>query len=163
MSNYSIKNLIKRKFKKTFDMDQIQNGIYNEYSGAQKGMNIQPVVKSAYAANDQVEFGSLIKITAAGTYSQICTGKAYSTSYEHYVRGSIVTNGGRVYVANQDFQPNIAAGAFDSDKWTDVAADTIAGIPNAAGDVVCVGKYHNSISVNGFLVEDDSTFTPNGR
>ena len=153
-----IKNVIQRVFSMTWDIDYIQNAIYNQSSGAQKGMNVQPVVKETYAANRQLPFGSLVKITTGGVYSQICTGKAYDIAYEHYRRGEIVTNGGLVYIANEDFQSGIAAGAFNAEKWAKVAAVTIAGIPNAAGDVVCVGKYHNSISVAGFVVDDETTF-----
>lgn len=153
-----IKQLIQRVFDITWDIEHIQNSTYNHPTGTQKNMTVQPVIKSAYAADTPVEFGSLIKITAGGTYAQKCLGKAYDSGYEHYRAGSIVTNGGFVYVANQDFQSGIAAGAFDADKWTKVAPDTITGIPNAAGDVVCTGRYHNAISVAGFLVEDDVTF-----
>lgn len=153
-----IKNVIQRVFSMTWDIDYIQNAIYNQSSGSQKGMNIQPVIKEAYTANRQLPFGSYVKITAGGVYSQVCVGKAYSAAYEHYRRGDIVTTGGFIYVSNQDFQSDIAAGTFDTNRWAKVSAVSIAGIPNAAGDVVCVGKYHNSITVAGFVVDDETAF-----
>jgi len=154
MGIIKIKNVIQRVFKMTWDMDYIQNAIYNDATGAQKGINVQPVIKKAYAANEQVAFGSYVKITGGGVYSQVCVGKAHSAS-STYRRGDLVTTGGNVYIANTDITN---AHAFDSDEWTKVAPATIAGIPNAVGDVVCVGKYHNAISVAGFLCEDETTY-----
>lgn len=163
MAIKKIRHLIERVFEKTWDIDHIQNAIFNQYTSSQKGMQIQPVIKSAYVANTQVEFGTLIKITTAGVYSQKCVGKAYDATYKNYRRGSIVTQGGFVYIANSDFQSGVPAGTFDSSRWTKVAPDTISGIPNAAGDVVCTGKYHNAIDVAGFVVEDDISFRPKSR
>jgi len=64
-----------------------------------------------------------------------------------------VTNGGSVYLATRD---NIT-GTFDAtDGWRKVADSTVAGIPAVVGDVVSTGRWHNSISVAGFLVDDES-------
>jgi len=154
MGIIKIKNIIQRVFKMTWDMDYIQNAIYNDAAGAQKGINVQPVIKKAYAANEQVPFGSYVKITGGGVYSQVCVGKAHDPA-KTYRRGDVVTEAGDVYVANQDITN---AHAFAAGEWTKVAPATIAGIPNAAGDVVCTGKYHNAISVAGFLCEDETTY-----
>jgi len=100
-------------------------------------------------------FGSYVKVTLGGVYSQECVGKAFSAAYDKYRRGDVVTNGGFVYVANQDIEH---AHAFDVGEWTKVAPAVIAGIPVNAGDIVCTGKYHNAISVAGFEVLDETTY-----
>ena len=155
MGIIKIKNIIQRVFKHTWDMDYIQNSIYNDAAGAQKGINVQPVIKKAYAANEQVAFGSYVKLTNGGTYAQKCVGKAHDAGYDKYRRGDLVTNGGFIYVANQDIEH---AHAFNADEWTKVADEIIAGIPCLAGDIVCVGKYHNAIDVAGFLCLDETSY-----
>ncbi len=160
MAIKKIKNIIQRVFNMTWDMEYIQNAIYNQSTGAQKGISVEPVVKSVYIANTQIEFGSYIKVAAGTTaYTMDCVGKAYDTAYEHYRRGDVVTNGGFVYVANQDFQSGIAAGAFDANKWTKVASKTIAAIPVSGGQTISTGKYHNAVNVNGFLVDDETSIS----
>lgn len=150
-----IKEMFKRKLAKVLDMDYIQNNIYNDASGAQKNFNVEPVVKDTYSANDQVEFGSYIKVAAGTTaYSVACVGKAHSASSD-YRLGDLVTQGGRVYYCTVAHK----AQAFNADNWRNVAPATIASIPTTGGAVVCVGKYHNSINVAGFIIEDDSTFS----
>lgn len=154
-----IKEIFQRKLKQIWDLEHIGNVIYNEAAGAQMNLNVEPVVINTYTANTQVDFGSYIKVAAGTTaYSVDCVGKAYDTTYTNYRRGDLVTQGSDIYIANQDFVSGVAAGAFDAEKWVKVAPKTIASIPTTAGAVVCVGKYHNSINVNGFLVHDTSFY-----
>ncbi len=156
MSIIRIKNVIQRVFKMTWDMDYIQNAIYNDRTGAQKGMNIEPVVTGVYVANAQVAFGSYIKVAAGTTsYGVDCVGKAHSAS-DVYRRGDLRTEAGFVYIANQDITD---AHAFDAGEWTKVAPKVIAAIP-VSGDAVtvCVGKYHNAISVAGFTIDDETKY-----
>ena len=80
------------------------------------------------------------------------TGRAYDVA-KTYKQGDIVTNGGFVYMANQDQ----ITGAFDAAKWGKKAATTIAAIPCPANSVISTGRWHNSISVAGFIVDDESS------
>lgn len=149
-----IKNKLQRAFKITWDVDHIQNGIYSDAAGAQKGIDIQPVPKKATLANEQVPFGAYIKIGAAtGTYNMDCIGKEYDATKKYRI-GNVVTVGADVYVAALDV--NIPE-AFDSNKWVRMADKVISGIPHVIGDTVSTGRYHNSISVAGFLIDDDSS------
>lgn len=156
MSIIKIKNVIQRVFKMTWDMDYIQNAIYNDKTGAQKGLAVEPVVTGPYVANTAVSFGSYIKIAAGITaYGVDCVGKAFDIAYDKYRRGDLVTDGGFVWIANQDIEH---AHAFDIGEWTKVAPKTITGIPVAGGQMVCVGRYHNAISVAGFTVDDETSY-----
>lgn len=155
MGIIKMRNIIQRVFKMTWDMDYIQNAIYNDKTGAQKGLNVEPVVKSVYTAGGQVPFGSYIKVAAGSTaYGVDCVGKAFS-ALDTYRRGELRTNGTDIYVANQDITN---AHAFDAGEWTKVAPKTIAAIPVSGGQTVCVGKYHNAITINGFLVDDETSY-----
>lgn len=152
-----IKNAWERVFKQVKDVDHIQNCIYNEAAGSQKGINIEPVIKDVYTANTQVEFGAYIKLAAGTTvYTVSCIGKDYSATATYRI-ADIVVQGGRVYQANQDINH---PGAFDAAKWTDVAPAVIAGIPVDGVATISVGKWHNSVNVGGFLVDDDTKITP---
>ena len=66
-----------------------------------------------------------------------------------------VSTGSSVYVCDIA-ESKTAVGTFDSEEWTKVALALISGIPNVAGDVVTTGRWHNAISVAGFVVEDES-------
>jgi len=155
MALRKIKEIIQWSLRQVWDIDHIQNVIFNESTGAQKNINIEAVVKDTYTANLQVPFGSLIKVAAGTTaYTMACVGKTHSAA-ANYRRGDLVTQAGRVYIAAVDHK----AKTFDADDWVDVAPATIAAIPTTSGAVVCTGKYHNSINVAGFLIEDSSTFS----
>ena len=154
----AIRDLFQRKNKITRDEESIQNTIYNEPSGSQKNINIEPVIKDVYVANAQTEFGDLIKVTAGGTYSQTCIGKDHSATND-YRRGDLAVSGGSVYVCAQDHSARAFDASAETGLWTRVAPETITGIPVTAGQTVCVGKWHNSISLAGFLVDDSSTFS----
>lgn len=125
---------------------------HNEATGAKKVIIVQPDIKDAYVANTPVGAGKLIKITAAGTYNLVMVDRDYDPT-KSYNLGDIAVNGGRVYMAQADK----ITGVFDPSNWRDMAPATITGIPNVAGDVVTTGRWHNAISVAGFLVEDDTS------
>ena len=132
------------------DLGSIDALKYNDAVGADKVIVVQPTPARAYSANEPVGAGKLILI-AAGPYDLKMLGRAYSTSNQ-YQQGDIVTNGGFVYLAMQDQ----ITGTFDASKWKQVAADTIAAIPCPANSVISTGRWHNAISVAGFLIDDDS-------
>ena len=133
------------------DLGAIDSSKYNEAAGGDKVIIIQPVIERATIANEQVGAGRLIKVAAGGTYDQKCVGRAYDSA-KSYNLGDIAVNGGFVYTCQDDS----VTGAFDVSKWKKVAAEIISGIPVDAGQVVPTGRWHNAISVAGFLVEDDS-------
>ena len=134
------------------DLGSAEINEHNEAAGAKKVMIIQPDIVAAYVADTPIGAGKLIKITAAGTYDLKCIGRAFSAA-STYGAGDIAVEAGFVYMANFDIkQPK----AFDAADWRKVSAEVIAGIPNAAGDVVPTGRWHNEISVAGFEAEDDT-------
>ena len=156
MSITKIKNIIRRNFKNNYDVDLIQQSIFSHSTGAQKGINIEPVIKDVYTLSAAVPFGSYIKVATATTaYTMDCIGKAHSASVT-YRRGDLVTSGAFVYLATQDIK---SPRAFSATEWTKVAPKVIAAIPVTGGSTVCVGKYHNSINSAGFLVDDESIFS----
>lgn len=124
---------------------------HNGATGAKKVMVVQPDIIAPYVASTPIGAGRLIKITAAGTYNLEMIGRDYDSSKSYNI-GDIVAEGTDVYMAQEDK----ITGAFDASKWKKVALKTITGIPNAAGDVVSTGRWHNAISVAGFEVEDDT-------
>jgi hypothetical protein len=138
------------------DLGSIDAISYNDAVGANKGILVQPTVVRAAAANEQVGAGKLILI-AAGPYNLVMAGKDYSSS-NTYQRGDIAVSGGRVYMANEDR----ITGTFDASKWIDKAPAVITAIPCPANSVVSTGRWHNSISVAGFLVDDDSEIKLSG-
>jgi len=159
MALRKIKEIIQWSLRQVWDMDHIQNVIYNEPTGAQKNINIEPVVKDTYTGGAQVAFGSLIKVAAGTTaYTMDCIGKLHDPS-KPYRRGDIVTSGADVYICARDIEPKAFDASPDSGDWSKVAPKVIAAIPTSGGAVVCTGKYHNSIDASGFLIEDSSTFS----
>jgi hypothetical protein len=138
------------------DLGSIDAIKYNDAVGADKVIIVQPTVVRATTANEQVGAGKLILI-AAGPYNLVMAGKAYSSSNQ-YQKGDIVVDSGNVYMANEDK----ITGTFDATKWILKAPATITGIPCSANSVVSTGRWHNSISVAGFLVDDDSEIKLSG-
>jgi len=143
-----------RSSHKTVDPGAICNDTYNEATGSVKMMIVQPDIKDIYLANSPIGAGKLIKIAAAGSYSLSMLGRDFSAS-TNYKKGNVTVNAGGVYVCDIP-ESKVALGAFNAEQWTKVAPSVIASIPNNAGDIVSTGRWHNSISVGGFLVEDDS-------
>jgi len=123
---------------------------YNEASGSRKVMIVEPVVKKAVIATDSYSFGSFVKVTGTA-YTLDCLGKAYNVALV-YNRNSLVTNGGFVYLAQEDG----ITGAFDATKWIKIADKVVGPVTVTAGSVVSCGKYHNSVSAIGFLIDEDS-------
>lgn len=156
----AVRDLFQRKNARNRDMDSIQNTIYNEPTGSQKNINIEPVIRDVYVANTSIDFGSYVKVAAGSiSYDMVCNGREHSPT-NAYRKGDIVTSGGQVYVAVVNIKAGKAFDGTDTDgDWTRVAPQTISGIPVTGGATVCVGKYHNSISVGGFIVDDSSTFS----
>lgn len=150
-----IRNKIQRMTKMTWDLDYIQNVMYNDSSGAQKSITIEPVVKGVYTGGDALDFGAYIKVAAGTTaYTLDCIGKAHSASSTYRI-GDIVTEAGGVYIAQLDIR---SPKAFDANDWKRVADKQIAAIPVTGGAVVCTGRHHNAINVSGFVVDDLSPF-----
>lgn len=141
------------------DAGAIANESYNEASGSSKIMIIEPDIKGAYVASSAIGAGKLIKVTLGGVYSLEMVGRAFSAAIS-YRRGNVVTEAGKVYVCDIS-EGTVALGVFDSEQWTAVADAVIAGIPCEAGDIVSTGRFHNAISVAGFIVEDDSDISLN--
>ena len=110
-------------------------------------------------ASSPIGAGKLIKVTLGGVYSLEMIGRDFS-AVTPYKKGNVVANGTKVYVCDIP-EGTIALGAFNSEQWTAVADKTIAGIPCVAGDVIPTGRFHNAISVAGFIVEDESEISLN--
>lgn len=124
---------------------------YNDAAGADKVIIIEPPIKRTVANGEAVGAGKYVKISSAD-YTLDLIGKAYDSSAK-YGKGDIVSQGSDVYRANVDI---IEPESFNSSKWTRVAPKQIASIPAPAGSVVTTGRYHNTVTTAGFLVDDDS-------
>lgn len=129
-------------------VDAIQ---HNDAVGAQKNINVQPTVSRTTTASEPIGAGKLVLI-AATSYGLDMVGRAYDSS-KVYMRGDVVSETADVYLAMED---NIT-GTFDTSKWRRVAPKSIAAIPCTNPAVVSTGRWHNAITVAGFLVDDDST------
>lgn len=129
-------------------IDAIQ---HNDPTGSKKTMVVQPTVARTTAANEAIGAGKLVLIAAA-SYGLDMVGRVYSAAAV-YMRGDVVSETADIYLAQED---NIT-GAFDASKWKKVAPKVIAAIPCPNPSVVSTGRWHNAISVAGFLVDDDSS------
>jgi hypothetical protein len=146
----SVFELFKRQIRSDVkDTHSINNEVYNEPSGANKIMIVEPVVVAPVLATALLPFGSYVKVTGT-SYTLQLLNKAHNPAVK-YRRNDMVTQAGRVYVAEVE---NI--GAFNIEQWRDVAPATVGPITVVAGSVVCNGKYHNNINAAGFLVDDDT-------
>ncbi len=101
-------------------------------------------------AGATVGAGKYVKVTGTA-YTLDLLGRAYDSSKE-YGKGDIVSHITSIYKANED----MITGAFDVSKWTKVADKTIGPVTIVAGAVVCTGRWHNSVTEAGFLVDDKS-------
>lgn len=134
------------------DPSSIWNEVYNEPSGTNKVMIVEPVVLAPVISTTQIPFGSYVKVTGT-TYTLDLLGKAHDPLKE-YKRNTVVTEGGNIYVLEADSVP---AKAFDiNDGWRFLITKQVGPITILAGAVVCVGKYHNCVTAAGWLVDDDS-------
>lgn len=132
------------------DLGSIETIKYNDPAGADKVIIIEPVIKKAVLASEVVGSGKYVKVTGA-SYTLDLIGRTYDPA-EKWQKGDVVAQSGDIYLAMQD---NIT-GAFDATKWKKVAAKQIGPIAVQAGSVVCTGRWHNSVTVEGFLVDDES-------
>ena len=134
------------------DMASIANEVFNESSGSNKVMIVEPVVLSPVIATTQIPAGSYVKITGT-SYTLDLLGKAHDPAKSYKVN-AIVTQGGNIYALEADYIP---AKAFDvADGWKLLTTKQVGPVTVVAGSTVCVGKYHNCVTAIGFLVDDDS-------
>ena len=143
----------KRPQRKTLanqDLGAIESIVYNDAAGAKKFIQIEPVVKRAVTGAENVGAGKYIKVTGT-SYTLDLVGRAYDANAT-YQKGDVVTQAGSVWKCEKDQ----VTGTFDAINWTEVSAKQIGPVTITAGAVVCTGRWHNTVSVDGFLVEDDS-------
>lgn len=133
------------------DLGSITAIQYNDSAGAQKNLDVIPAPLRTTTAGENVGPGKLVKI-AAVLYDLELKGKAYDVSATYQV-GDIVTRSTFVYLNSQ---PVEKPEAFDAVKWIKKASALIEDIPSISGDIVTTGRWHNSVSVVGFLIDDDS-------
>jgi hypothetical protein len=145
-----------RRVKARQDLGAIEAIAYNDAAGAKKVIIVEPPVIKAVLASENVGPGKLVKVTGA-SYTLDLLGKAYDAGAT-YQRGDVVTNGASVYMAQQD---NIT-GAFDASLWKEVADKVVGPVTIAAGTIVSTGRWHNTVTGAGFLVDDES-FIPHTR
>lgn len=144
----------KRKTVNQEDFGSMAAHNYNEPTAAKKIMIIEPVVIKAVTGAENVGFGKYVKVTGT-SYTLDCVDKAYDSN-KTYRKGDVVTNGTSIYMATED---NIT-GTFDATHWQKVADKQIGPIAVVAGSTVCTGRWHNTVTANGFLVDDESFFMP---
>jgi len=142
-----------RTVKTKQDLGSIPAIKYNDAAGADKIVIVEPVVKRAVAGGEAVGAGKYVKVTGAA-YTLDLIGRAYAVA-TIYQKGDVVSNGADIYMALQDG----ITGAFDATKWRRVAPKAVGPVAIAAGSVVCTGRWHNSVTEAGFLVDDDSDIT----
>jgi hypothetical protein len=134
------------------DLDIMSAGKWNDAAGADKVIVIEPVVVKAVTGAENIGAGKLVKVTGTA-YTLDLVGRAYSaTPNKPYQKGDIVTNTTFIYLAMQDG----IKGTFDAAKWRKVITKTIGPVTITAGSVVSTGRWHNTVTANGFLVDDDS-------
>lgn len=133
-----------------FDLGSIAAHRWNDTTGADKVIVVEPVVKRAVLANEVVGAGQLVKVTGT-TYTLDLLGRAYDVA-KTYQKGDVVTSGAVVYLAMQDQ----ITGVFDATKWKNVAPKQVGPVTIVAGAVVGTGRWHNTVTGAGFLVDEDS-------
>lgn len=132
------------------DIGAIDAITYNDATGAWKTIIVEPVVKRAVSGGEIVGPGKYVKVTGT-SYTLDLLGKAYSASIT-YKRGDVVTESGDIYMALEDD----VTGTFDASKWRKVAPKQVGPVTITAGAVVCTGRWHNTVTGAGFLVDDNS-------
>lgn len=133
-----------------FDLGSIEAHRWNDATGADKVIVVEPVVERAVIASENVGAGRLVKVTGT-TYTLDLVGRAYDSA-KTYQKGDVVTSGADVYLAMQDQ----ITGAFDATKWKKVAPKQVGPVAITAGAVVGTGRWHNTVTEAGFLVDEDS-------
>jgi len=123
---------------------------YNDATGADKVIIVEPAIARPVAAAEPIGSGKYVKVTGA-SYTLDALGKAYVPANTYQI-GDVVENGGFIYIADKDD----ITGAFDATQWRKVAPKTVGPIAITAGSVVTTGRWHNTVTVAGFLVDDES-------
>lgn len=137
------------------DLGIIEAIKYNDAAGASKVIIVDAPIKRAVAAPENVGTGKYVKITGT-SYTLDLLGRAYDTAAT-YQKGDVVSQGTDIYLCQADQ----VTGTFDAQYWQKVAPKQIASIPCTAGAVVTTGRWHNTVTVAGFLVDDDSDISYN--
>jgi hypothetical protein len=133
------------------DLGSIEAIQYNDAVGAKKVIIVEPTIVRPTAASENVGAGRLVKLSAT-PYGLDLVGRIYDVTMT-YMQGDVVTFGADVYLAQDDK----ITGTFDDTKWRKVAAKQVLGIPSAVGAIVSTGRWHNAVTVAGWLVDDEST------
>lgn len=133
------------------DLGSIEAIAYNDAAGSRKVIIVDAPVSRVVAVNENVGAGKFVRITGS-TYTLDLIGKDYNAS-NTYQRGDVVANGSYVYLCQQDS----VTGTFDASKWMQVADKQIASIPVNPYTVVTTGRWHNTVTVAGFLIDDESS------
>jgi hypothetical protein len=139
-----------RKADSRQDLGAIQAIAYNDAGGSMKMIMIDAPIKRAVAGGENIGAGKYIKVEDT-SYTLDLLGKAHSTSVV-YKKGDIVTQTTDVYMALED---NFS-GTFDASKWRKVAPKQVGPIAIVTGTVVTTGRWHNSVTTAGWLVDDES-------
>lgn len=139
-----------RKVKARQDLGSIEAAVYNDAAGAKKFIVVEPPVIKAVGASENVGAGKLVKVSGT-TYTLDLVDKAYNSGAV-YQKGDVVTNTTFVYMALEDG----ITGTFDSSKWKKVADKSIGPVTIVAGAIVSTGRWHNTVTGAGFLVDDES-------
>lgn len=137
------------------DLGAIPSIKYNDATGADKIFIVEPVVKRAVLAAENVGPGAYVKVTGT-SYTLDLLGRAYDSA-KTYRKGDVVSNTTFVYMALEDG----ITGAFDDTKWKKVADKQVGPVTIVAGSVVCTGRWHNTVTGAGFLVDDGSSISFN--
>ena len=132
------------------DLGAIEAISYNDAAGAKKWIQIEPVVKRAVAGSEIVGPGKYVKVIGT-SYTLDLLGKAHAPG-SNYKKGDVATESGDVYMATED---NVT-GTFDAAKWRKVAPKVVGPVTILAGAVVCTGRWHNTVTGAGWLVDDES-------
>lgn len=133
------------------DLGSIESISYNDAAGAKKVIVIEPVVVRAVAGGERIGAGKYVKITGT-SYTLDLVGRAYNSGAT-YKLGDVVSESTFIYKANVDIN---TPEAFDATKWRKVADKQVGPVTIVAGSVVNTGRWHNSVTTAGFLVDDDS-------
>jgi hypothetical protein len=145
-----------RKVKTRQDLGAIEAIEYNDAAGAKKIIIVEPPVLKAVGASENVGPGRLVKVTGT-SYTLDLLGKAYDSGAT-YQKGDIVSETASVYMALEDG----ITGAFDVSKWKKVADKQVGPVTITAGSIVSTGRWHNTVTGAGFLVDDES-YIPHTR
>lgn len=139
-----------RKVDTRKDLGGIEAANYNEATGSRKEMIVEPYVIRAVAANELIGQGRMVKVIGT-SYTLDLLGQDYDAG-RVYNRGELVAQTGSIYRATETG----ITGTFDTTKWIKVADKVVGPIAIEAGSTVTTGRWHNTVTVQGWLVDDES-------